>query len=429
MVKRILLGIVALVVLGVVGVAALAYRPAIAPVTPPRQFAPGLIAQGQVLAAGGYCAACHTANGGQPFAGGYAMETGFGTIHSTNITPDPQTGIGNWSEAAFRRAMHEGVARDGSHLFPAFPYDHFTRLSDADVGALYAYMMTRTPVKAPPKPNALPFPLDVRALQAGWKLLFFKAGRFEANPARDAEWNRGAYLADALGHCGACHTPRNALGAEQRDHAYAGAMIDGWIAPALTAANPSPMPWTTPELAAYLTKGVSLYHGTAVGPMSAVVHDGLAKLSPADRQAVTRYIESLGGGDARAAQIASALTRATAAGIAATARSDDPDARLFTAACGSCHYGAGTANALRPDIALNTAVALDDPTNLIRVILHGVGARQGAPGIVMPGFIGLTDRDVARLAAYIRKSQSARPVWTDLESKVAAVRAQGRGES
>lgn len=424
MAKRILLGLAVLMILGLVGMFALAYRPAIAEALPPAQFNPLLVAKGERLAAGGNCATCHTVKDGAPYAGGYAMKTGFGTIYSTNITPDPTTGIGNWSEAAFRRALHQGVARDGSHLFPALPYDHFTKLSDADVSALYAFMMTRAAVVAPAKTNDMPFPLNVRALQAGWKLLFFKEGRFVPDTRQTAEWNRGAYLADALGHCGACHTPRNALGAEVGDKAYAGAQIDGWIAPALTAANPATVPWNTPELIDYLATGISLHHGTAIGPMSAVVHDGLAKLSPADRQALTRYIESLGGGDARAAETAPALARAAAVRLG-----EDADGRLFNAACGSCHYSDGTLNALRPDIALNTAALLDEPTNLIRVMLYGIGAKQGAPGIVMPGFAGFGDRDIARLAAMIRETHTNRPAWTDLEKKVADIRAAGHGES
>ena len=214
MLKRLVAGFAALAVLGAAAFAALAWRPAVAPIQPPApaSFPSELVARGEILAAGGYCAACHTVKGGALNAGGYPMRSGFGTIYSTNITPDPETGIGTWSEAAFRRAMHEGVSRDGSHLFPAFPYDHFTQLTDADVAALYAYFMTRPPVPSPARANDLPFPLNMRALQAGWKLLFFRPGRFEPVPGRDAEWNRGAYLVEGLSHCGACHTPRNAAG-------------------------------------------------------------------------------------------------------------------------------------------------------------------------------------------------------------------------
>lgn len=427
MIKRFLVVAFALVVLAIAGLYALAFKPSIAAVTPDRKFAPETVAKGAILAAAGNCAECHTTKAGRPYAGGYAMQTAFGTIHSTNITPDVETGIGSWSEEAFRRAMHNGVARDGSQLFPAFPYDHFTKLSDADVGALYAYLMTQKPVHAPAQPGTIPFPLNVRALQAGWKLLFFKPGRFAPDAGHDETWNRGAYLAEALGHCGACHTPRNRFGAEQADHAYAGAAIDGWIAPALTAANPSPVPWSTPELAGYLGTGISPYHGTAVGPMSAVVHHGIAKLPPADQMALAVYIASLGGGDARSGQSAAAITRATAADAVAW-RPHDDDARLFTAACASCHYRAGTPNPLRPDIGLNSAANLDEPTNLVQVTLHGIAAEPGAPGIVMPGFANFSDATIARLAAHIRQTRTTKPAWTDLERKVAAIRAQdGKG--
>src|SRR3984893_17559482 len=239
--QRIVLGLAVAVFFGALGFFALAWRPAIAPINPPPEssFDADLIAKGEVLAGAGYCMVCHTRLGGQPFAGGYGLRTPFGTIYSTNITPDPETGIGRWPLAAFTRAMHEGISRDGSHLFPAFPYDHFTKVSDEDVEALYAYVMTRAPVKAPAMANTIPFPLKVRDLQEGWKILFFTSGRYQPNPSKSAEWNRGAYLAEGLSHCGGCHTPRNPLGAEEARKAYSGAVIDDWEAPALTDAHPS----------------------------------------------------------------------------------------------------------------------------------------------------------------------------------------------
>lgn len=430
--KRVLVGLLILLLLlmaGAVGFGIFAWRPAIARIAPPApsSFAPALVARGEVLAGAGYCASCHTARGGQPFAGGYAMETGFGVIYSTNISPDPATGIGTWSQKAFARALHEGVARDGSHLLPAFPYDHFTRLSDDDVAALYAYMMTRPAAVAPRKANGVPFPLNVRALQAGWKLLFFRPGRFAPNPARSAEWNRGAYLAEGVSHCGACHTPRNLLGAEKPKEAFAGAPIDRWIAPPLNAANPSPAPWDEAELTAYLRTGVSRYHGVAAGPMAPVVHDGLSRLPYADIRALAVYFADRDEAAARAADLQPALHRAAAANRLNVGRQSDPAARLYTAACASCHYnGQGPPNPLRPDLALNSAVNLDDPTNLIRVMLHGVSAREGAPGVVMPGFGQFSDADVTRLAAYLRATRTDKPAWPGLEKKVAAIRAEER---
>ena len=429
MLKRVAIGLIAVVVVAAGGVGAFAWRPAIGEVTPPSPsaFTPALVAQGEVLAAAGYCATCHTAKGGAPYAGGYPMKTAFGTVYSSNITPDAKTGIGAWSEAAFRRAMHDGVARNGAHLFPAFPYDHFTKLSDADVTALYAFIMTRPAVAATPPANTVPFPLSIRALQAGWKLLFFRPGRFQPDPSKSEAWNRGAYLAEGVSHCGACHTPRNSLGAEQRSMALSGALIDNWIAPALTSANPSPAPWDETELAAYLHSGISRYHGVAAGPMGPVVHDGLSRLPGADIQALAVYFADVGGAAARTPSLTPALDKAAAADRLNTGPQADPSARLYTAACASCHYnGAGQPNPLRPDLGLNSAIYLDDPTNLIRVILYGLDAKEGAPGVVMPGFAGWPDGEVARLAAYLRATRTGKAPWPDLEKKVASIRAQGK---
>ncbi|MBU4434853.1 MAG: cytochrome c [Alphaproteobacteria bacterium] len=428
MLKRLIIGLLVAVAVGVVGIGVFAWRPSLAAIAPPppSSFAPALVARGEALAGAGYCSTCHTAKGGQPFAGGYPMKTSFGTIYSTNITPDAKTGIGAWSEPAFRRAMHQGVARNGKHLFPAFPYEHFSKLTDADVSALYAYMMTRPAVAAKAKSNTIPFPLNIRALQAGWKLLFFHAGRYEPDTTKSAEWNRGAYLAQGVSHCGACHTPRNALGAEKHDKAFAGALIDNWIAPPLTAANPSPVAWDQGELVAYLSTGVSRYHGVAAGPMAPVTH-GLAKLPAADIQALAVYFADLDKAATRTASLAPALRKAALSDRLNVGSQNDAAARLYTAACASCHYnGAGQPNPLRPDLALNSAVHLDDPTNLIQVMLHGVSAKDGAPGVVMPGFNRLSDADLASLATYLRSTRTDKPAWPNLQKKVAAIRAQGK---
>jgi mono/diheme cytochrome c family protein len=426
--KRVLIGLIVIVAIGIAGFAALAWRSSIAPVPPPLAvaFAPELVARGEALAGAGDCATCHTPKGGKLNAGGYPMPTPFGTIYSTNITPDPETGIGTWSEAAFRRAMHDGVRRDGAHLFPAFPYDHFTRMSDEDVTALYAYAMTRDPVRAPNQGNTLPFPLNVRALQAGWKLLFFHPGRFEPRPDRGPEWNRGAYLAEGISHCGACHTSRNALGAERRQ-AYDGAAVESWFAPPLTRANPSPAPWSEEELFAYLRAGLSQLHGTAAGPMSPVVH-GLGKLAEGDIRGLAVYFAEVDQASARLAELAPAVETALAADARETGTHTDPTVRLYTAACASCHYNGGSRiNPLRPDLGLNSAVSLADPTNLIRVILYGIDAAEGAPGVVMPAFApAFSDSDVARIAVYLRATRTSQAPWPNVEKTVAAIRAEGR---
>jgi mono/diheme cytochrome c family protein len=423
--RRVILGCIALGFLGLVGFGALAWRPAIAPIVPPApgSFAPDLVAKGKALAGGGYCTECHTVKGGERFAGGYPMPTPFGVLYSTNITPDPETGIGTWSESAFARAMREGIARDGSQLFPAFPYDHFTKLSNEDVRALYAYFMTRAPVRAPARANELPFPLNIRYLQAGWKLLFFRPGSFEPVADKSAEWNRGAYLAVGLSHCGACHTPRNLLGAEEAGNAYGGAVIDNWIAPPLTAANPAPVPWTKEELKSYLRNGFSVLHGSAAGPMSPVVH-GLSDLPDSDVDAIANYFADVDHADDRMASADSAVVRAMSYAPIGTGQEFDGDARLYIAACASCHYNSGHAPlAVRPDLALNSALNLPDPTNLIQVVLRGIGAEEGMPGVVMPSFAkGLSDADIAHIAAYLRRTRTNLPPWPDLDTKIAAIR-------
>ena len=418
-------------VVGLIGFAALAWRPAIPEVaTPlPSSLSPDVVARGAMLASIGYCSTCHSVEGGQPYGGGYAMKSPFGTLYSTNISPDRETGIGAWSKEAFRRAMHEGVARDGAHLFPGFPYDHFTKISDDDVDAIYAFLMTQPAVHAPAHPNELLFPLGIRALQAGWKLLFFRSGRFQPSADHDAQWNRGAYIAEAFSHCSACHTPRNPLGAEWGGASrYTGASVDGWFAPPLTAANPSPMPWTSDELHAYLFQGLSRFHGTPSGPMSPAAN-GLTALSRADQDALIRYVASLRSDDVAPQAAATAISQALQVDATNTGRQVDPDARFYVAACASCHYNSSVGiNPSRPDLALNSAVHLADPANLIRVILFGINAAEGAPGLVMPAFgTGLSDAEVARIAAYLRRTRTNEPPWPHLEKTVREIRAQGKG--
>src|SRR4029453_7871541 len=237
------------------------------------------------------CNVCHTADGGAAYAGGRPLKTPYGTIYSTNITPEPATGIGQWSEAAFLRAMREGVARDGRHLYPAFPYDHFARMSNEDIQAIYAYIMTRPPVRAEIPSNELRFPFNIRMLVAGWKALYHRPGAFQPDSAQSAEWNRGAYLVQGAGHCSACHTPRNVLGAEERRRYLAGGEAEGWHAPALNTASPAPAPWTVETLYEYLRQGIAEKHAVAAGPMSPVVQN-LAIVSQQDVRAMAVYIAS-----------------------------------------------------------------------------------------------------------------------------------------
>ena len=295
--KKTIIGGALVVLLGGAAAAfAVAWRPAIAAIDPPKpqSFDAALVKHGRELAAIGNCNDCHTVRGGKNFAGGLPVPTPFGTIYSSNITPDAETGIGRWPEAAFQRAMHVGVDREGRHLYPTFPYDHFTNVSDEDDRALYAYLMTREPVHAPARANQLSFPLDQRVVVAGWKLLFLHRDTYKPDPTKSAEWNRGAYLVEGLAHCGACHTPRNALGAERATATFAGGDVDNWKAYAINAQSPSPVPWDADALYAYLREGFHPDHGTARGPMAEVVSN-LSSVSAGDVRAIATYMADVFG--------------------------------------------------------------------------------------------------------------------------------------
>ena len=250
------------------------------------------IARGEIVAGIGNCATCHTTDTDMPYAGGRDFSTGFGTLYSTNITPHPHDGIGRWSREAFSRAMREGVARNGDYLYPAFPYTHFKNLTDEDIDALYAYLMSQQPVAYTPPENDMRFPFNLRFLQWGWQLLFFDDEPLQPEPAQSAVWNRGAYLAEGAGHCTACHSPRNAFGAEKKDQAYAGALVDNWYAPALNAQQPLPVHWDENSLFSYLREGKAEYQGVAVGSMGEVVHKGLRRAPDADIRALAVYLAS-----------------------------------------------------------------------------------------------------------------------------------------
>nr|WP_255607670.1 cytochrome c [Ancylobacter sp. Lp-2] len=427
-----MLSIVAVVVIaGLAGFGFYAYRPSLPVVTvvEPSSFSPDMVEKGRILAAAGYCATCHTAAGGQSYAGNYPVETGFGTIYASNITPDPVTGIGGWSPAAFRRAMHDGVRRDGAHLLPAFPFDHFTKMTDEDVDAIYAYLMARVaPVAEKTRDNTLPFPLNQRILQAGWKLLFVDFGRYRPDPGKSAQWNRGAYLVEGVTHCGACHTPRNLLGAEKTGEAYAGAPIDKWIAPALTAANPSVVPWSAADFTRYLATGSGVYHGIAAGPMGPVVHAGLRELPRSDIEAIGAYLgAAIGAPDTNPADNPVVMASLKAGRLDPAYRRDLGE-RLYATACAACHYNASTVVEGRPELAINSSARLAEPTNLIHVILDGVDAKNGTGGIVMPAFRhALSDAQIAAVAAYLRETRAKLAPWPELAAQVARIRAEGAG--
>ncbi len=410
-----------------IGAAVLPWR-AIAPIARPDAsvYAAATIARGQQLAALGDCAVCHTSINGVLNAGGRPLETPFGVIYSTNITTDVATGIGAWSYPAFERAMREGVHRDGKQLYPAFPYTHFAKTTDADLQALYAYLMAQSPVRAENLENRLTFPFNIRPLLAGWNALFHQAKPFQADATKSELWNRGAYLVEGLGHCSACHSPRNALGAEQQSAYLAGGFSEGWEAPALTSLSQAPIAWSVDELYAYLRTGESRFHGVAAGPMAPVVKE-LSALPDQDIRAMAVYLGSFNDTTTdRAAQdaLAAKLEAATSSGIPATS---SVGARLYQGACAVCHeVGGAPLFGSRPSLALNSNLHSAVPDNLIQVILHGITSPVSSDLGYMPAFRdSLTDGQVAELASYLRRQFApARPGWADIHATVGRIRQQ-----
>lgn len=426
--------------------AGMMYKPAIdpVPVPSPAGFDPELVREGARVVALGDCVVCHTSKDGRPFAGGLPLATPFGTIYATNITPDADTGIGHWSEAAFARALRHGIARDGHPLYPAFPYVHFTRMPDRDISAAYAYLMSRDPVHATPPANRLIFPLNFRPLVAFWNVLFLRPGPREPDTSHDAVWNRGKLLVDGLGHCASCHSPLNAIGGEKAGHAFDGGIVDGWEAPPLNALADAVRPWTEAQLVEYLRTGRASEHGAAAGPMLPVTRD-LARVPAEDVQAIAAYLLSIqktpalmnpiNAGNATSATAATptitqaALQAASQAGLQPSSHATTPagqrGATLFNASCAQCHGPASPMQTLgeRATLAFSTAVNAGTPRNAIQMMLNGI-AWHGEDAIhYMPAFSGLyDDRQIADLAAYIRGAYSTKPAWPDAAPLVADLR-------
>ncbi|MBB3180197.1 molybdopterin cofactor-binding domain-containing protein [Variovorax sp. Sphag1AA] len=415
---------------GAVGVVTglLGWRPAIAPVSfSAPAYSEATVERGRTLAALGDCAVCHTAAGGAPNAGGRAMETPFGTIYTTNLTPDAETGLGRWSFSAFQRAMREGISRDGHHLYPAFPYTAFAKTSDDDLQALYAYFMSLPAVRSETPAAELKFPFSARPLMAGWNALFHDPSPMQPVATQSAEWNRGAYLVNGLGHCGACHTPRNALGAEQGGAAFlSGAMVDGWEAPSLTSLSNSAVPWNADALYDYLRHGHAKHHGVAGGPMAEVVRE-LGAVPDSDIRAMATYLASFNpklSAEAAATQAQQAVAR----GAAAQGRLLGTGQRMFDGACAACHHdGDGpTLLGVNTPLALNSNLTSARPDNLLRTILDGVRDPATRDIGFMPAFREvLDDAQIAELAGYMRaRFAPQEPPWHDLRGSIARVRAE-----
>ena len=432
--KRWRLGFLGAFAAGVAGwLGALTLAPqAIAPITPPlaSAFSPERVARGKLLASLGNCAVCHTARNGVPNAGGKPLDTPFGTVYSTNITPDAQTGIGTWSLDAFMRAMRQGISRDGHHLYPAFPYTSFRNTSDDDLKALYAYLMAQTPVRSRPPETRLAFPFSVRPLMAAWNGLFLERTAFTADATQSAQWNRGAYLVNGLGHCGACHTPRNAFGAEKTGAAFmGGGLAEGWEAPALSTLSNAPVPWSEDELFSYLRQGHAPLHGVAAGPMAPVVSE-LAALPDSDIRAMAAYLASLSPLQANADP--ATLARQYEQASAITGTPSGLGARLFDGACAACHHtGSGPQLfGAHPSLALNTNLHSATPDNLIRVILDGIGSPARPELGTMPAYRdSFNDAQIAELVTYLRQQfAGGKPAWQNVTASVARIRATPRAE-
>jgi mono/diheme cytochrome c family protein len=353
---------------------------------------PATIARGAYLARAGNCQDCHTPRGAAPYSGGRGIPTPFGTVYSSNLTPDAATGIGTWSAAEFRRALHNGRSRDGRLLYPAFPYDSYTLVSADDADALFAYLRSLPPAERPNRPHALRFPYDTQPALAVWRALYFRPGRFEAEAARSAEWNRGAYLVRGLGHCSACHAERNALGATRDAAALAGGLIplQNWLAPGLGGQPPQ-------DVAALLQRGVS-DNAALLGPMAEVVLHSTQHLRPADLRAMALYLQSLPP---------PAAPRAAAE--APPPAQMQRGAQVYEEHCAHCHGddGRGRAGAYVP-LAGNRALQHEPPANLVQVVLGGAfpASTAGHPRpFGMPPFaVTLSDEEVAAVLSYIRNA-------------------------
>jgi mono/diheme cytochrome c family protein len=358
------------------------------------------IARGEYLVRAGSCFGCHTEPGGAPYAGGRAIETPFGIVHAPNLTPDA-TGLAGWTSDDFWRALHNGRARDGRLLYPAFPYPNYTRLMRADSDAMFAYLQSLAPVAKPNRAHALRFPFDQQAALAVWRALFFRPARFANDAARSPQWNRGAYLVETLGHCNACHSRRNVFGATAGPLDLAGGLIpiQNWYAPSLYDDREAGVGrWSERDVVALLQTGVTAT-ASVQGPMAEVVARSTRYLSLDDLTAMADYLRSLP---------ASGERESAPAGAAAAAASER-GARLYADRCAACHgeRGEGVPGAY-PPLAGNRAVAISPPANLVHIVLRGGFAPTTAGNprpFGMPPFATvLSDRDVADVLSYVRAS-------------------------
>lgn len=361
-------------------------------VAPPAGTGEQSVERGRYLVRAANCLSCHTARGGEPYAGGRPIPTPFGTLFSSNITPEPETGIGRWSADDLWRALHEGKSRDGSLLYPAFPYTHYTRMRRADADAMFAYLRTLDPVRNANRPHEMRFPYDTRPLLAGWRALYFDPGTFKEDAKRSEQWNRGAYLVEVLGHCSACHGERG------------GPMpMQTWYAPSLASDRDTGLgAWEVAEIVELLKTGVAP-RGAVFGPMAEVVRDSLQYLTGEDLTAMAVYLKSQRADDDPGAP-GGALVSAQQRG-----QMMKEGARLYREHCAGCHQQKGEGvPRIYPPLARNQAILMRNPVNAIRITLNGgfPPSTQANPRPYgMPPFAHvLSDREVAAVVTYVRGS-------------------------
>jgi mono/diheme cytochrome c family protein len=352
--------------------------------------------RGQYLVTAGDCMSCHLRDGGEPLAGGLGLKTPFGVVYSPNITSDKDTGIGKWTSDQFYRAVHDGIDDEGKNLYPAFPYPWFRLVSREDDDAMLAFLKTTPAVRYSPPKNELPFPLNIRSTVKGWNLLYLNSHDFQTNQRQTAEWNRGAYLVNGLGHCGECHTPKNAFGADKTSQSLYGGPVDNWVAPDLTGNDRTGLGrWNVADIAEYLSSGRNSHAG-AGGAMADVITYSTSLMTDADRHAISVYLKSQ-----------------NASPSAANARPDDGAMRrgaaIYSDVCASCHLEKGVGQPRYfPPLGPNAVLQQSDPIGLEQLILAGgrIGTSRASPSpLTMPSFAWkLSDQEVADVATFIRNS-------------------------
>jgi len=381
---------------------------------------PALLARGEYLSRAGNCMSCHSVPGGAPFAGGRGIQTPFGTVFSSNLTPDRDTGLGNWSRQDFWRALHNGRSSDGRLLYPAFPYTNYTQVSRADSDALHAYLQSLPPVAARPPAHTLRWPFNTQAALAVWRALYFSPGSFVPEPAQSAEWNRGAYLVRGLGHCAACHSARDALGGSSPLDLAGGLIpMHNWYAPSLTATREAGLAdWPADDVVSLLKTGVAP-NASALGPMAEVVLHSTQHLSEADLRAMAAYLKALPQTQTVADDLPTAA-RGPRASASATSTFAKAGAQLYESHCAQCHgdKGQGVAGAY-PALSGNRAVTMPATANLVQIVLNGGYAPATAgnprPYGMPPFMLVLSDTEVASLLTYLRSA------WGNQAGEVSAL--------